>query len=141
MTNGSSIPIKLPTVSVNNTSPSDLALKLQTEQLIDPDAKTTTQQIINTVSTVSTANQLTINTNTEPAITKPVIEATIEALVREESKYQIIKSNLKYEYDYNKTKYGSNSTEANTSYEAYKNSIKQIDVIQTQILDLMKKLN
>ena len=138
LTNGSSITIQLPTVGVNTTSASDIALKKQTEQLIDPDAVQTTQQM---VDSANPSNVLTISANTDPALTRAIIDATITALTAEETKYQTQKNNLKYEYDYAKDNYGPNATETATTYEKYKASVQQITEIQNQILDLKKKLN
>lgn len=138
LTNGSSISIKLPTIGSNSLSPSDIALKLQTEQLIDPDAKPTTQQLIDRTSAEST---LTINSTTEPVLSKAIIEAGIAALKVEETRYNTTKENLKSEYDYAKTTYGPNATETISSYEKYKTALKQVTEIQNQVSDLIKKLN
>ncbi len=138
LTNGSSITIQLPTVGVNTTSASDLALKIQTEQLIDPDAKPSAQQL---VDSNNTNNIVTINTTNEPALSRAIIEATILTLSTEETKYQTRKTRLKDEYDYAKTTYGPDATETVTAYDNYKTIIKQITAVQTQVLDLMKKLN
>ena len=138
LTNGSSISIKLPTVGSNSLSPSDIALKLQTEQLIDPDAKPTTQQIIDSTNT---QNTLTINSTTQPVLTKAIIQAGIAALRIEETRYNTIKQNLKSEYDNAKTTYGPNATQTLQTYEKYKTAVKQVSDIQDQVADLIKKLN
>jgi len=141
LTNGASVTIQLPTVAVNTTSASDEALKLKTEQLIDPDAATTVQQIVNTVTQTNTVvNTPMAAATTSAEVSKTIIEETIKALKSEETRYQTAKTRAKDAYDYAKTKYGSTSDEANSAYESYKALIKQITEVQNQVLELMKKL-